>query len=190
MKQEILTRAFEEASKNGLEGVTIGQLADDLGLSKAGVYGHFGSKERLQVGIVSHAAQVFLQRVIEPTLRDRGKAPRVARLFKHWLGWYRRAPALPGCFFVGNATEVDDHPGEVRETFVGEMQRMMALIEDFVRSDKDDGVLDRSTEPSQFAFEMYGIILSHHNADRLLLDKKADRRAKEAFAMLLARHTP
>jgi len=188
-KRAIVERAFKNATRLGLEGVTIGGLAADLGLSKAGVHSHFGTKEGLQEQIVAFAIDEFTRIVIQPTLSAETGLPRLKALFSHWVGWYERYGKLDGCFFVSNATEMDDRPGAVRDALVGAVQNMLRLICELVRECVSKNEFIAETDPQQFAFEMYGVILAHHNADRFLQDAKAGTKAQRAFNGLLTRYT-
>jgi len=187
-KRIIVERAFKNATRLGLEGVTIGALAADLGLSKAGVHSHFGTKEGLQEQIVAFAVDEFTRVVIQPTLSAEMGLPRLKALFGHWVGWYERYGRLDGCFFVSNATEMDDRPGAVRDALVGAVQNMLRLIGEFVRECVNNNEFVAECDPQQVAFEMYGVILAHHNADRFLKDPKAGAKAQRAFNGLIARY--
>ncbi|MGH6803994.1 MAG: TetR/AcrR family transcriptional regulator, partial [Methyloceanibacter sp.] len=102
-KQLILERAFEVATKEGLQGLTIGALASDLKLSKAGLHGHFGTKQELQSQVIDYATQKFMNQVIRPVTTAQPGEPRIRALFDKWLGWYRFDARLAGCFFVSNS---------------------------------------------------------------------------------------
>jgi AcrR family transcriptional regulator len=187
-KRAIIERAFQEATRIGLESVTIGNLASDLGLSKAGVHSHFGTKEALQADVVAYAIDEFTRLVIQPALAAEAGLPRLKALFGNWVGWYARHENLHGCFFVSNATEMDDRPGVVREALLAALQTMLRFIADLARECVREGQFAADSEPQQFAFEMYGIILAHHNADRFLKDAKATARARKSFEALLLRY--
>ena len=117
-RQGILRHAVRLGSRIGLSGLTIGRLADDLRLSKSGVFSHFRSKEALQKETIRFAASIFRESVIRPALREpRGEA-RVRALFERWLEWPKRDPLRGGCFFVAAASELDDRPGTLRDLLV------------------------------------------------------------------------
>ncbi len=110
-RQAVLERATQLASRVGLGGLTIGSLADELELSKSGLFGHFRSKEALQIQILDHAAARFVESVVRPALREPRGEPRMRALFERWLDWGRSSPMPGGCLFVAAATELDDRPG-------------------------------------------------------------------------------
>ena len=111
-RQAILGRAFELASVIGVSGLTIGRLAEEMGLSKSGLFAHFGSKEALDVAVVEEASRQFVQEVMVPALREPRGEPRVRALFDRWLAWGQRPG---GCFFVGASAELDDRVGPSRD---------------------------------------------------------------------------
>src|SRR4051812_45302382 len=108
-------RAYELANVVGVSGLTIGRLAEATGLSKSGLFAHFGSKEALDVAVVEEAARQFVQEVMVPALRQPRGEPRVRTLFDRWLAWGERPG---GCFFVGTSAELDDRPGPPRDALV------------------------------------------------------------------------
>ena len=114
-REAILVHALRLATRVGFEGLTIGQLADDLKLSKSGLFAHFKSKENLQLQVPEMASRRFVDAVVKPALAaPRGEA-RVRALFERWLAW-ETSPSLPGgCPFVAAATELDDRPGPARD---------------------------------------------------------------------------
>src|SRR5262245_46047208 len=109
---EILERATTLARSLGLRGVTIGHLAADLKLSKSGLFAHFGSREALEIAILDHAAERFVDDVIRPALAEPRGAPRLGAAFERWLAW---SETSGGCLFVAAVTEYDDCPGPVRD---------------------------------------------------------------------------
>src|SRR4029078_854398 len=110
-RQAILERATALASRHGMEGVSIGHLAEELGLSKSGLFAHFGSKEVLQVEILRFAAERFVENVVRPALAQPRGAPRLRRIFERWIAWDRSHSVPGGCLFVAAASELDDRPG-------------------------------------------------------------------------------
>src|SRR5688572_27760940 len=121
-KSAILDRATGLASQVGLTGLTIGVLADELRLSKSGLFAHFRSKETLQIDVLNHAADRFREVVVRPALQEPRGAPRIRALFERWLAWGRDSALPGGCVFVAATAELDDRPGPVRERLV-ELQR-------------------------------------------------------------------
>jgi len=114
-RQSILERAVDLASLEGLEGLTIGRLADDLGMSKSGLFAHFGSKEDLQIAAIDAAAERFIDEIYTPALREPRGYPRLLAICRSWLSYLRRGVFPGGCFFAAASAEVDTHKGRVRD---------------------------------------------------------------------------
>ena len=110
-REAILERAVEVASEEGLEGLTIGRLSSELGLSKSGLFGHFGSKEELQLAAVDAAERDLLREVVEPALTEPEGAPRLRAYCESWVGYLERKVFSGGCFFAAASAEFDGRPG-------------------------------------------------------------------------------
>jgi AcrR family transcriptional regulator len=186
-RERILEHAFDRASRDGLEGLSIGSLALELGLSKSGLFAHFGSKEDLQVAVLDAAARRFEEEVVRPALAaPRGKA-RLKRWFDNWLRWLTVSGAPQGgCLFVAAAVELDDREGRPRDVLVGHQKQLMRGIAKAVSIAIEAGHLRKNVDAEQFAYEMHAIILGYNHAKRLLRDPRADGRARAAFDRLLA----
>ena len=185
-RNAIVEHATSLASRVGLGGLTIGTLADDLDLSKSGLFGHFHSKEALQIQVLEHAAATFVQIVVRPALAHPRGVPRVRALFERWLEWTRSGPLPGGCLFVAAATEVDDRPGPVRDRLQQLQRDWLGVIATSFQKGIDEGHFRRDADPEQFAQDLYGVALAYHHAQRLLQDPKAEARARRAFEALLA----
>jgi AcrR family transcriptional regulator len=184
----ILDAAFKIASRLGLEGLTIGTLADETGMSKSGLFAHFGSREDLQLAVLEHAARLYGERVFAPALKiDRG-LPRLRALFEGWLDWSQSSGLPGGCIMISAANEYDDRPGPIRDAVIEYQHRGNAISEKAVRLAIEEGHLRPETDPKQIAFEMLGIVLASHNNRRLLGDREGRKRALHAFEQLVARH--
>lgn len=182
-RQAILDRATEMASQVGLTGLTIGQLADELELSKSGLFGHFQSKEALQIQVIEHGAARFGEQVARPALgRERG-LPRLRALFELWLAWDAGLPG--GCVFVAAASELDDRPGPVRDRLIELQREWLDVIETSFRKAMKEGHVAADADPAQFAQDLYGIMLGWHHHSRLMGDPAAETRARRAFEALL-----
>jgi len=182
----ILDRASGLASLVGLSGLTIGTLADELHLSKSGLFGHFRSKEALQMQVLEHAAARFVHAVVRPALQEPRGEPRMRGLFERWLEWSRSSPMPGGCIFVAAATELDDRPGPVRDLLAGQQRDWLHTIGTCLSKGVQVGHFRPDADPEQFAQDLYGIMLAHHHAARLLRDPGAESRARRAFERLLA----
>jgi AcrR family transcriptional regulator len=186
-RREILEHATGLASRIGLEGLTIGRLADDLELSKSGLFAHFRSKEALQVQVIEHAAARFTDVVVRPALAAARGAPRLRALFERWGRWTKESRMAGGCLFVQAAVELDDQPGPARDLLVNQQRAWLDCIATVVRTGVDERQFQPAVDPAQVAQEVYGIMLGWHHAARLLRDPKAEARARAAFEALLAR---
>lgn len=181
----ILGHAAELASQVGLTGLTIGALADDLELSKSGLFAHFRSKEALQIQVLEHAAQSFIERVVTPSLKTPRGEPRIRSLFDRWLAWDRDRVYPGGCVFVAAATELDDRPGAVRDRLVDLQRQWLEVLTISLRKGIEAGQFDAQADAEQFAQDVYGIMLAYHHHSRLMGDPRAEERARRAFDRLL-----
>jgi AcrR family transcriptional regulator len=183
----ILDEALNVASKLGLEGLTIGSLAEATGMSKSGLFAHFGSREGLQLAVLEHAARRYGETVLMPALRiDRG-LPRLRSMFERWLDWAIASGLPGGCIMIAAAAEYDDRPGPIRDAVIANQHRGNALMQKAVRLAIEEGHLRANTDPEQISFELLGIVLAAHNHRRLLGDREARKRARVAFEQLIAR---
>ena len=185
----ILDEALRIASKLGLEGLTIGSLADATGMSKSGLFAHFGSREDLQLAVLEHAAQLYGEKVFVPVLKIERGLPRLRALFERWLDWTLESGLPGGCIMISAAVEYDDRPGPIRDAAIANQHRGNAITQKAVRLAIEEGHLSRDTDPEQISFEMLGIVLASHNHRRLLGDKEARKRALTAFGELISRHS-
>ena len=185
-REAILDRAMTLASRVGLDGLTIGALAEELELSKSGLFAHFKSKEALVVQVLELAAERYRRAVIEPVLDEPRGEPRVRALFERTLRWPEVVPQPGGCIFVAASVELDDQPGPARDLLVRQRKEWLEFVAGAVQRAKDCAHFHASVDPEQFAYEMEGIVLMWHHASRLLRDPRADERAHRAFETLLA----
>ncbi len=185
-REAILDQAIQLGSQLGIEGLSIGRLAEALDLSKSGLFAHFGSKEALQLETLDRAAQRFIEVVVRPALAEPRGEPRVRALFERWLRWPQAVPQPGGCIFIAAAAELDDRPGPVRDRLAELQRQWLGTIAGAVRLATTEGHFRRALDPEQFAFELDGITRSFHHASRLLRDPSAPARARAAFERLLA----
>ena len=185
-RQRILDGALALASTQGIEGVTIGELASALDLSKSGLFAHFRSKEALQIAVLHAAAERFTRLVIVPALKAPRGEPRVQALFERWLMWVNSEETPGGCIFVTAAAELDDRPGPVREVLVQSQKDLLGTVAHAARIAVEEGHFRTDLDLEQFAFELYGILLAFHHSTRLMRDPLAKERAKRTFERLIA----
>lgn len=186
----ILEQAVAVASQLGLEGLTIGMLAERTGLSKSGLFAHFGSKEELQLETLRAAQALFKATVVQPALRASRGLPRLTEIFQRWLNWTVSAQLPGGCLFAAGATEFDDRPGPVREALAGGLRQWRSTLIETVHQAVQLGQLRADVNAEQFVFELYGILLAAHNDGRLLGDSRAGAHAEQAFARLVSTSLP
>lgn len=186
-RTQILDVALDRAAAIGLEGVTLGNLADDLGLSKSGLYAHFRSKEALQLAVLEEATRRFTKDVLEPALAAPRGEPRIAALFERWIAWFHTGDHPRGCFFLSLAAEFDDRPGAVRDAVVATQRRWIAFLEGAAERAVAEGHFRADLDPRQFAFEYAAIGMSLQFSAKLIADPDAERRARTAFSSLLSR---
>jgi AcrR family transcriptional regulator len=181
----ILERALATTSRLGLEGLSIGSLAQDLGMSKSGLFAHFGSKEDLQLRVLELAVERFVESVVRPALaRPRGE-PRVRALFENWLAWAEASYLPGGCVFIATANELDDRPGPLRDRLVDYQRQWLAVLARAARIAQEEGHFRSDLDTEQFAYESYAVLLAYHHFRRLLRDPGARDRARRAFDDLL-----
>lgn len=183
-RQAILDEAIQVASQDGLRGLTIGQLAAHIEMSKSGLFAHFKSKESLQREVLEHARQRFIDSVMRPALAAPRGRTRLDTLFDHWLTW-TNDELNGGCIFVAAASELDDRPGPVRDALVRSERDWLDSIATIAGTAISEGEFRSDVDVEQFAYELHGIMLSHHHASRLLRDERAPERARRAYESLV-----
>jgi AcrR family transcriptional regulator len=182
----ILDAALRIVSKAGLDGLTIGTLADATGMSKSGLFAHFGSREELLLAVLAHGQAEFTEVVFQPAMTKPRGLPRLKAMFTNWLDWTESAELPGGCPMIGGATEFDDKPGPVRDMLAGGQRTWIDTLKRTVRQAVEEGQLPTATDPEQIAFEMFGIALVVHHHRRLLGYPKARARALAALDKLLS----
>ena len=183
-RDSILRVAVNLASVEGLQGLTIGRLAEELKMSKSGLFAHFGSKEDLQLATVEMARRIFVEYVIRPALAQPEGMPRLWALCDGWLGHVERRVFAGGCFFTAASFEFDSRSGPVRDSIANAMRTWLGVLSDAVARAQKCGHLKRSVHPEQFAFEMYSLAIGSHWGHGLFGDRKAFSNAR---SMILSR---
>src|SRR5437868_3095315 len=176
----ILEAALGLASHMGLEGLSIGALAEVTDMSKSGVFAHFGSREELQISVVREYHAKFEEEVFFPALREPRGLPRLRALFERWL---KRVSAEidSGCIYISGAVEFDDRPGPVRDALVAMVRTWQQALERAIRIAIEEGHLRADTDAQQVLFEVHGLILALHHDARFLRHPGAIERARTAF---------
>ena len=177
-------------SQSGLGGVTLGVLADQVGMSKSGLFAHFQSKEEVQIGLLDYMAEFANARVLAPAMKAKEGLPRLKVLVKNWFGWAQRAGLPGGCPVAAGLFEFDDIEGPVRNKIQQMEREWRGLLTTMVKQAVSLGHFRPGLDVDQFVWELCAIYLGHHAAHRFLRSADADRRAQAAFQALLDRAAP
>ena len=183
-KMAILEAGLDMASQLGLEGVSIGTLAQATNMSKSGLFAHFQSKEKLQVEILDYAARVFSEDVIIPALGTEAGIPRIKALVNNWVEWADNLTG--GCIFVSASTDYSDRPGKVRDCLLGQQEDWIDCLCRIAESAIRVGDFRKDIDCEQFAFDLYSLLLGFHLYDKLLDDSETKKRQEIALDRLLA----
>ncbi|PZR11154.1 MAG: TetR family transcriptional regulator [Archangium gephyra] len=189
-RERIVSHAFLLAGRDGLEGLSIGTLADELKLSKSGLFAHFGSKEELQVAVLDLASSLYTERVMLPAFKAPRGLPRLRSIFENWVGWVTDARTPGGCFFQQANVELDDRTGRPHDVLVEQQKSLIDALAKTVQLAIDEKHFVKDTDPRQFAFEFEGIMMALNMYYRLMKDRRAVDRAQAAFERLVASHQP
>jgi len=183
-RQAVLERGVELSRVIGLEGLSIGRLAEELALSKSGLFAHFRSKETLQLEVIQEARRQFTDRVIAPALKKPRGEPRVRALVDLWIEW----GAQPGgCFWVAVTAELDDREGPLRVAAMAAERDWLDMLAQAAQIAVDEGHFVKGLDTHQFAFELYGLMLGCHFYDRFMRDRAAVPRTRRALNALIER---
>lgn len=186
-KQLIVDAALGLAEQIGLEGLSIGALAEVTHMSKSGVFAHFGSREELQISVIREYYKRFADEVFFPAMNEPRGLPRVRALFANWMK--RVAVEIQsGCIFISGAVEFDDRPGPVRDALANSVQTWLAAMYRAVVQAKEANHLVGDADEQQMAFEIHGLILALHYEARFLKNPGAIARANTGFENILLRY--
>ena len=183
----ILDAALALASHMGLEGLSIGALAEVTQMSKSGVFAHFGSREELQISVVRRYHTRFAEEIFEPSMKAARGLPRLRVMYDRW---FKRVSVEidAGCIYISGAVEFDDRPGPVRDALVSMVQTWHTALERAIGLAIDEGHLRADTDPQQMLFEIHGLILALHHDARFLRRPGADARARAGFENVLSHY--
>ncbi|MFN7642437.1 MAG: TetR/AcrR family transcriptional regulator, partial [Burkholderiales bacterium] len=183
-RSAILAAACELAARGGLEGLTIGALAERMGMSKSGVFAHFGSREDLQIAVLKAYELRFVEDVLRPGLEAPRGLARLRAIVGNWLD-RTAVEAASACIWISGATEYDDRPGPVRDELVGMVKSWQRELVRAIRQAMETGELRADTDPGELVFDLYGVILVLHHDARLIESADAPARARRAFERLM-----
>ncbi len=176
----ILEAALSLASQMGIEGLSIGALAEVTGMSKSGVFAHFGSREELQISVIREYHRRFEEEVFHPAILESRGLPRLRAMFDRWVA--KVATEIDsGCIYISGAVEFDDRPGPVRDALAGMVLMWHGALGRAITQAVDIGQLRRDTDSMQMLFEIHGLILSLHHDARFLRSAGAVERARVGF---------
>lgn len=186
----ILARAVALARLHGLDGLTIGALADDVGMSKSGLFAHFGSREELQLAALEVNGAQFLERVLGPALEKPRGLARLRTMMTNWFEWIRRDKTRGGCVVAAAVSEYDDQPGPVRDRLVAHQSYWREQLARAVKLAIETKELDASTDPQQLAFELNALAMGVHHDGGLFDADLARKRALAALERILRDCSP
>lgn len=185
-KAAIVDAALGLATQIGLEGLSIGALAEVMHMSKSGVFAHFGSREELQISVIREYHDRFEHEVFYPALEEERGLPRVRALFANWMK--RTSVEIDsGCIYISGAVEFDDRPGPVRDALANSVKTWLAAVHRAVVQAQEMGQLHADADAHQMAFEIHGLILALHYEARFLKYPGSIARANTGFANILSR---
>jgi len=186
-KAAIVDAALGLATQIGLEGLSIGALAEVTQMSKSGVFAHFGSREELQISVIREYHRRFEDEVFYPAMQLPRGLPRLRALFANWMK--RTSVEIDsGCIYISGAVEFDDRPGPVRDALASSVLTWHAAMKRAIQGAKAEGHIDPEVDEEQMLFETHGLILALHYEARFLKDAAAYARANRGFENILQRY--
>jgi AcrR family transcriptional regulator len=184
-RSHILSAAVHQASRCGFESLTIGTLAEKTGMSKSGLFAHFGSKQELQLAALDEAARMFTEEVFMPALKAPRGVKRLKALLENWITWPQRA-SLPGGCPVDQATREYVHsPGPMRDAAMDRQKQLDRELSRAVQLAIDTGELSPKTDPKQVAFEFVAIVLASYRVTAVRGEEEGLKNARVAFDRLI-----
>ncbi|RYX91727.1 MAG: TetR/AcrR family transcriptional regulator [Comamonadaceae bacterium] len=186
-KAAIVDAALGLATQIGLEGLSIGALAEVTQMSKSGVFAHFGSREELQISVIREYHARFEEEVFYPAMQQPRGLPRLRAMFSNWM---KRTSAEidSGCLYISGAVEFDDRPGPVRDALAGSVNTWLAAMYRAIVQAKETGQLREDADEHQVSYEIHGLILALHYEARFLKTPGSIARANAGFDNILARY--
>jgi AcrR family transcriptional regulator len=186
-RAQVVEAAVDLASVEGLEGITIGRLADQLGMSKSGLIGRFGDKEALQRAAFAAAIERFTDAVWRPAQHLEPGLPRLEAIIDHWIAHLRDGVFPGGCFVTTASVEYDARPGPIRDDVAVSVRRWLAVLESEIRAAQGNGELPHTADPADVAFQLHALASGGGVTARLLDDAEALARTHGAMRFALTR---
>jgi AcrR family transcriptional regulator len=187
-RYQILAAAVEQASTAGFESLTIGTLAEKTGMSKSGLFAHFGSKLDLQIAALDESARQFTEAVFLPALKAPRGVKRLRALFENWITWPQRAKLSGGCPIDSASREYDHRPGAMRDAVMERQRLLDRELSKAAQLAVDAGEFAAHTDTRQVAFEFLAIVLVFYRSESILGAEDARKRARVAFDRLIEHH--
>ncbi|MDG5976717.1 TetR family transcriptional regulator [Hydrogenophaga taeniospiralis CCUG 15921] len=185
-KAAIVDAALGLATQIGLEGLSIGALAEVMQMSKSGVFAHFGSREELQISVVREYHARFEEEVFYPAMSAPRGLPRLRMLFDNWMK--RTSVEIDsGCIYISGAVQFEDRPGPVRDALASSVNTWLSAVRRSVEIAVEEGHLRADTDAAQMGFEIHALILALHYEARFLRSPDSLRRALQAFEGIVHR---
>ena len=181
-RELILDHAYERARHEGLEGLSIGPLAASVGMSKSGVFAHFGSREDLQLALLDSASRRFMDKVLRPALAQPRGLPRLRAIVDRWCAWGHEHQS--GCVLLTAASEYDGREGALHDAVVAQQAGWRGELEKAIDQAVAEGHLHRDTDAAQLAFEIYALMLGLHHDAGLFGFAQASGRTQAALERL------
>ena len=187
-KAAIVDAALGLATQIGVEGLSIGALAEVTQMSKSGVFAHFGSREELQISVIREYHTRFEDEVFYPAMREHRGLPRLRALFANWMK--RTSVEIDsGCIYISGAVEFDDRPGPVRDALASSVKTWHAAMKRAIQGAKLEGHVQPDVDEEQMLFEIHGLILALHYEARFLKEAGAIARANRGFENILRQYS-
>jgi len=180
-RNSILEVAAALATEEGLDPLSIGRLAEAIGMSKSGLFAHFGSKEELQLAIVDHAAALFVAEVIDPARSAPKGLARIWALCDHMIGYAERQVFPGGCFFAATSFEFNNRPGPVRDRIEKMIRSWLSYLEHAVEQAQEAGELDPNASAREISFQLDAFAQASNAQYQLFRDPQVFDDARRAI---------
>ena len=185
-REKILHVAMHMVRESGFDSLTIGETAKQVGMSKSGVFAHFESRDELLLNVIAFTALDFKVQVFDKALQHKRGLERINALSRYWIRWSNQPSG--GCPFMSGAFEFDDRPGVIRDALVKQEKAVHDIWERAARIAVEENEFKAETDCKQFAFEIFGNLLSFQIYKRLLNDVKAGQMYNISFQNILSRY--
>jgi len=185
-REVILNAALRIVGRQGIDGLTIGELAKAVGMSKSGLFAHFGGKDQLQLAVLELATLRFVDIVLRPAFKQPRGEPRILAMFESWLDHLNDLSALPGSsILIAASTELDERPGLLRDYVQTAQKDLISNIKKATKMAVGEGHFRKNLDVEQFVWSLYSFVLGYYHFKRMLEDPKSELQLKRAFKGLL-----